>query len=92
MRAWKKPLRGKPGVEPFLVELIARTGNNKITVRGVNDGAQHFAADRFLLYSVENRGQRITEEEFNRLPWRGTGPDPVKADFEELVDFAARPA
>lgn len=92
MRAWKKPLRPRPGVEPFLVELIARTGNNKITVRGCNKGAPHFAADRFLLFSTTNTSQRISEEEFNRLPWRGAGPDPVKASFDELVDFAARTA
>lgn len=90
MRAWKKPLRQRPGVEPFLVELIARTGRGKITVRGVNEGAPFFAAEPFLLFAENDRSQRIAEDELNKLPWRGAGPDPATASTDQLVEHLAR--
>jgi hypothetical protein len=91
VRAWKKPLRGAPGIEPFLVVLIARTGNNKIKVQGVNRGAMIFASHRFLLFSEQDRSRPLTAAEFKSLPWQGAGPDPERASFEEPLDHAARP-
>lgn len=91
MRASLKPLRVSPHAQPFLVDMIARTGKGKIKVQGLNSGAPIFAAERFRLYDPGDYRRQISAEEFARLPWQGAGPDPDKAAIEELLDYAARP-
>lgn|GEM_PF-2350422 len=86
MRALLKPKVQRPGVEAFPVTLLARTGNQKIKVQGLNPHAPVFAAERWRLFDEVDRRRRITEDEFNRLPWAGAGKDPAHT---ESADFFA---
>ncbi|WP_428673641.1 hypothetical protein [Reyranella sp.] len=73
MKATLRPKRDSPTAEYAPVELIARTGNRRITIRCA--GNRIYAVDRFRLHDARAR-QRLTEADFARLPWQGKGPDP----------------
>ena len=92
MRALLKPKVQRPGVEPHVVEMMARTGNDKIVVQGVNSGAPVHSVDRWRLYDAHQYTRRIGDDEFARLPWRGKGKDPLTLSTGKLfADLEERP-
>lgn len=75
MKATLRPRRESATAEYAAIELIARTGNHKITIR---HAGRVYAVERFYLYG-ENRRARLTDAELAALPWQGKGPDPDAA-------------
>lgn len=74
MRALLLPLKGGPHDPALVVSCINRTSRDRITVQ--RPDGQFRAVDRFRLRSEDGR-RKFDAEEFNRLPWRGTGKDPL---------------
>lgn len=80
MRATLKPLSPSPHRQEQVVTMVGRMRRGKIKVQYAN-GAYR-AKDRFLLFSEDGQ-RRITEAEFNALPWElKSEPDPVKQTAE----------
>lgn len=77
MRAILKPRIQSPHADEYLVTMLARTGNDKIVVQGLNEGAPVHSVDRWRLYSEHHRLVRIFDAEFAKLRWNGKGPDPL---------------
>lgn len=82
MRAWLKHPIGRTMVDELEVTMVARTSRDRISVE-FNTG-QHFSVDRYRLRRVDDRKTRITDDEFDRLPWRGKGVDPLTLSTREL--------
>lgn len=93
MRALLKPKVQRPGVEPHVVEMLSRTGNDKIVIQGLNSGAQTYSVDRWRLYDEHQYTRRIGDDEFARLPWSGAkGKDPLTRSTARLFeDLEERP-
>lgn len=72
MKASLLPKILRAGAESTEVEMIARTGRDRIKV---GTGARVWAVDRWRLHSADGR-RRVSREEFDALPWQGAGPDP----------------
>lgn len=87
MRALLLPLRGGPHAKELAVTLINRTSRDRITVQ--RPDGQYRAVDRFLLRSEDGR-RKFDAAEFNRLPWRGTGKDPLTLSTGKLFDDEVR--
>lgn len=74
MRAMLLPLKGGPHDPAVPVTMVNRTSRDRITVQ--RPDGQFRAVDRFRLRSEDGR-RKFDAEEFNRLPWRGAGKDPL---------------
>lgn len=74
MRALLMPLKGSPHARTLPVTCVNRTSRDRITVQ--RPDGQYRAVDRFLLRTEDGR-RKFDAEEFARLPWRGSGKDPL---------------
>lgn len=72
MKALLLPKILRAGAASTEVEMIARTGGDKIKVQA---GPRIWAVYRHRLHSADGR-RRITPDEFDALPWQGAGEDP----------------
>lgn len=77
MQAILRPLR--PKQQTHTVELLGRTGRDKIQVRLLGLNQQIFAVDRFRLFSTVDRRLNVDSRRLDALAWRGAGPDPLLA-------------
>lgn len=75
MQAILRPLR--PKQQTHTVELLGRTGRDKIKVRLVGLSQQVFAADRFRLFNLSDRRLNVPAATLDALPWQGAGADPL---------------
>lgn len=69
----------KPWQQTVTCAVFARTGKGKVKVE--LRGGTKFAVDRFRLYEPRVPGRtpaRIGERDLDKLPWEGTGPDPLE--------------
>jgi hypothetical protein len=87
MRATLLPLKGGPHDPAMPVTLVNRTSRDRITVQ--RPDGQFRAVDRFRLRTEDGR-RKFDAEEFNRLPWRGTGKDPLTLSTGNLFDNEVR--
>lgn len=87
MRALLLPLVGTPHARELPVTLINRTSRDRITVQ--RPDGQFRAVDRFRLRSEDGR-RKFDPAEFDRLPWRGTGKDPLTLSTSKLFDDEVR--
>lgn len=78
MKARLLPKILRAGVESTDVEMIARTGGDKIKVQTPH---RIWAVNRWRLHSADGR-RRVTDQEFAALPWQGAGDDPIAAQRE----------
>jgi len=83
MRATLLPLRGGPHDPAMPVTLVNRTSRDRITVQ--RPDGRFRAVDRFRLRTEDGR-RKFDAAEFNRLPWRGTGQDPLTLSTGKLFD------
>jgi len=83
MRARLLPLRGGPHDPEVPVTMVNRTSRDRITVQ--RPDGQFRAVDRFRLRTEDGR-RKFDAAEFNRLPWRGTGKDPLTQASGNLFD------
>lgn len=74
MKALLLPLKGGPHARTADVTCIARTSRDKITVE--MPGGRFIAVHRFLLRTQDGL-RKFDPEEYARLPWRGSGKDPL---------------
>lgn len=88
MRATLLPLKGGPHARVLVVSCINRTSRDRITVQ--RPDGQYRAVDRFRLRSEDGR-RRFDADEFNRLPWRGSGKDPLTLSSAKLFEDEVRP-
>lgn len=77
MQAILRPLKSKH--EAQIVNLLARTGRDRITVELTTGKKLIFAADRFRLFSLEDRRLPVARHLLDALKWEGAGPDPLAA-------------
>lgn len=77
MQAILRPLKQKH--EAQLVRLVARTGRDriKVEVELATGKKRIFAADRFRLFSTEDRRVPVSRHLLDTLDWQGAGPDPL---------------
>lgn len=87
MRALLLPLVQTPHAKEMAVTMVNRTSRDRITVQ--RPDGQFRAVDRFRLRSEDGR-RKFDAEEFNRLPWRGLGKDPLTLSTGNLFDDEVR--
>ena len=87
MQALLLPKILRQGSESTPVEMIARTGGRRIKIQVTRGTGHIFAVDRWRLYSADGR-RRVSDAEFDALPWQGSGPDPR----ESLLAAAPSPS
>ena len=75
MLAILRPLRDKQ--EAQVVQLLARTGRDRLRVQLIRGKMQIFAVDRFRLFSRADRRLNVDRHVLDALPWKGAGPDPL---------------
>jgi len=87
MRALLLPLVQTPHAKELAVTMVNRTSRDRITVQ--RPDGQFRAVDRFRLRTEDGR-RKFDKAEFDRLPWRGLGKDPLTLSTGNLFDDEVR--
>lgn len=80
VRAYLRPMKAKQETET--VTLLSRVANRKIKVL-LDKRNLTFAVDRFRLFQIEARAERVPDSVLDALPWYGKGVDPLAAPTPE---------